>query len=216
VSTNWAACRAAARDQRTSPAVASARISELEKHLGVRLFNRTTRNLQPTENWGRIFYEGALGILRPSEEAEGAVADVPRRTRAGCCSWRRRWAWGGGSSRRMCRRSRRCLYPMIDLRLRLSDRIIDVTAEGLDMAFHLGVLDDSNAEGADDRRLPAAAVRCTRLCRAARDAGRRRGAGARPARLPEPAVSGRQGVSVDLADPGRPAAVRNHRAVRIR
>ena len=32
---------AAARDQRTSPAVASARISELEKHLGVRLFNRT-------------------------------------------------------------------------------------------------------------------------------------------------------------------------------
>ncbi len=39
---------AAARDQRTSPAVASARISELEKHLGVRLFSRTTRSLQPT------------------------------------------------------------------------------------------------------------------------------------------------------------------------
>ena len=37
---------AAARDQRTSPAVASSRISELEKHLGVRLFNRTTRSLQ--------------------------------------------------------------------------------------------------------------------------------------------------------------------------
>ncbi len=48
---------AAARDQRTSPAVASARMSELEKHLGVRLFNRTTRSLQPTEN-GRLFYEG--------------------------------------------------------------------------------------------------------------------------------------------------------------
>ena len=45
---------AAARDQRTSPAVASSRISELEKHLGVRLFNRTTRSLQPTEN-GRLF-----------------------------------------------------------------------------------------------------------------------------------------------------------------
>ena len=51
---NWASMSAAARDQRTSPAVASARISELEKHLGVRLFNRTTRSLQPTEN-GRIF-----------------------------------------------------------------------------------------------------------------------------------------------------------------
>ena len=47
------------------------------------------------------------------------------------------WASGGGSSRRMCRRSR-TLYPQIDVRLRLSDRVIDVTAEGLDVAFHLG------------------------------------------------------------------------------
>ena len=36
---------AAARDQRTSPAVASSRIADLEGHLGVRLFNRTTRTL---------------------------------------------------------------------------------------------------------------------------------------------------------------------------
>jgi DNA-binding transcriptional LysR family regulator len=35
------------------------------------------------------------------------------------------------------------LYPQIDVRLRLSDRVIDVTAEGLDVAFHLGVLEDS-------------------------------------------------------------------------
>jgi DNA-binding transcriptional LysR family regulator len=33
--------------------------------------------------------------------------------------------------------------PEIELRLRLSDRGIDVTAEGLDMAFHLGTLEDS-------------------------------------------------------------------------
>jgi len=48
---------AAARDQRTSPAVASSRISELEKHLGTRLFNRTTRALHPTEN-GKVFLSG--------------------------------------------------------------------------------------------------------------------------------------------------------------
>ena len=35
------------------------------------------------------------------------------------------------------------LYPQIDVRLRLSDRSIDVIAEGLDVAFHLGLLDDS-------------------------------------------------------------------------
>jgi len=34
-------------------------------------------------------------------------------------------------------------YPLIDLRLRLSDRIIDVTAEGLDAVLHLGRPDDS-------------------------------------------------------------------------
>jgi DNA-binding transcriptional LysR family regulator len=34
-------------------------------------------------------------------------------------------------------------YPLIDVRLRLSDRVIDLTAEGLDVAFHLGILEDS-------------------------------------------------------------------------
>lgn len=71
---------AAARDQRTSPAVASARILELEKHLGVRLFNRTTRSLQPTEG-GRLFYDGARRILETIEEAEAAVADATRNPR---------------------------------------------------------------------------------------------------------------------------------------
>ena len=36
------------------------------------------------------------------------------------------------------------LYPEIDVRLRLSDRRIDMTAEALDMAFVLGTLEDSN------------------------------------------------------------------------
>ncbi len=59
---------AAGRDQRISAAVASARIAELERHLGVRLFNRTTRSLQPTEQ-GSLFYKGALKILETIAEA---------------------------------------------------------------------------------------------------------------------------------------------------
>ena len=53
---------AAGRDMRISPAVASNRIKELEKHLGVRLFNRTTRQLMPTEH-GTVFYNGAKQVL---------------------------------------------------------------------------------------------------------------------------------------------------------
>lgn len=131
---------AAARDQRTSPAVASARISELEKHLGVRLFNRTTRSLQPTEN-GRIFYDGARRVLESIDEAEAAVMDVTQNPRGTICV-----AAPLGIGRRLIAPwvpAFKELYPQIDLRLRLSDRNIDVTAEGLDIAFHLGLLEDS-------------------------------------------------------------------------
>lgn len=131
---------AAARDQRTSPAVASARISDLEKHLGVRLFNRTTRSLQPTEN-GRIFYEGARAVLEAIDQAEAAVVDVTQNPRGTIFV-----AAPLGIGRRFIAPhvpAFKDAYPQIELRLRLSDRNVDVTAEGLDIAFHLGQLDDS-------------------------------------------------------------------------
>ena len=131
---------AAARDQRTSPAVASARISELEKHLGVRLFNRTTRSLQATEN-GRIFYDGARKILDAIDEAEAAVMDVTQNPRGTIFV-----AAPLGIGRRLIAPhvpAFKDLYPQIDVRLRLSDRSIDVVSEGIDVAFHLGLLDDS-------------------------------------------------------------------------
>lgn len=130
----------AARDQRTSPAVASARISELEKHLGVRLFSRTTRSLQPTEN-GRIFYDGAKKVLDAIDEAEAAVMDVTQNPRGTI-----HVAAPLGIGRRFIAPQVPLFkdgYPQIDVRLRLSDRSIDVTAEGLDVAFHLGILEDS-------------------------------------------------------------------------
>ena len=131
---------AAARDQRTSPAVASARISDLEKHLGVRLFNRTTRSLQATEN-GRIFFDGAKRILESIDEAEAAVMDVTQNPRGTIFV-----AAPLGIGRRLIGPNVpafKDLYPQIEVRLRLSDRSIDVVAEGIDVAFHLGILEDS-------------------------------------------------------------------------
>lgn len=131
---------AAARDQRTSPAVASARISELEKHLGVRLFSRTTRSLQPTEN-GRIFYDGARRVLEAIDDAEAAVMDVTQNPRGTIFV-----AAPLGIGRRLIAPrvpAFKDQYPQIDVRLRLSDRGIDVVTEGIDVAFHLGLLDDS-------------------------------------------------------------------------
>jgi DNA-binding transcriptional LysR family regulator len=131
---------AAARDQRTSAAVASSRIAELERHLGVRLFNRTTRSLQPTE-MGRIFHDGARKVLDAIAEAEAAVMDTAQTPRgtlfvaAPLGVGRRFIAPHVPDFRDQC--------PQVDIRLRLSDRNVDLTAEGLDVAFHLGMLDDS-------------------------------------------------------------------------
>lgn len=132
---------AAGRDQRISAAVASARIAELERHLGVRLFNRTTRSLQPTEH-GTIFYKGAQKILDTIDEAEAAVADIARNPRGSL-----HVAAPLGIGKRLIARlipTFNDLYPEIDVRLRLSDRRVDITAEALDMVFVLGALEDSN------------------------------------------------------------------------
>ncbi len=132
---------AAARDQRTSPAVASARIAEMEKHLGVRLFNRTTRSLHPTES-GRLFYDGALKVLEAIDVAEAAVVSATQSPRGTVFV-----AAPLGIGRRFIAPAVPAFkdaYPQIDVRLRLSDRLIDVAGEGLDVAFHLGILEDSS------------------------------------------------------------------------
>ena len=201
---------AAGRDQRISAAVASARIAELERHLGVRLFNRTTRSLQPTEQ-GAIFYKGAQKILETIEEAEAAVADVSQNPRGSL-----HVAAPLGIGKRLIAPlipAFKDLYPEIDVRLRLSDRRIDITAEGLDMAFVLGTLEDSNLRVRPIADCPPRARRRARL-------PRRPPAPARPAQdlidqrhacLLHRYPGAREFVWT-LADPRRPAALRGRRA----
>ncbi len=132
---------AAARDQRVSPAVASSRIAELENHLGVRLFNRTTRSLQATEQ-GRLFYDGANAVLAAIDAAEATVAEHTQSPKGSIYI-----AAPLGLGRRFIAPAVpefKVKYPEIDVRLRLSDRSIDLTEEGLDIAFFLGVPEDSS------------------------------------------------------------------------
>ena len=132
---------AAGRDMRISPAVASNRIKELEKHLGVRLFNRTTRQLTTTEH-GAVFYNGAKQVLDAVIEAEAAVSALsgqPRgtiRVTAPLGLGRRFIASGIPDFRDK--------YPEIEVRLRLSDHDVDLMKEGIDVAFRLGLLEDSS------------------------------------------------------------------------
>lgn len=129
------------RDLRLTPAVASKRIKELETHLGVRLFNRTTRSLSPTEV-GKVFYDEARTVLAALDTAETRVAnfsDTPRgviRVTA---------PLGAG---------RRIIAPLVPefvdkypetrVQMRLSDRKVDILADHLDVAFFVGTPSDSN------------------------------------------------------------------------
>jgi LysR family transcriptional activator of dmlA len=131
---------AAGRDMRISAAVASSRISELEKHLGVRLFNRTTRSLKSTEH-GNLFYKGAIKILDTIDEVEGAIADITSNPKGTIFA-----SAPLGIGKKLIAPLVPLFkqkYPDVNIRLRLSDRKVDITNEGLDAAFILGELTDS-------------------------------------------------------------------------
>ncbi|RMD94624.1 MAG: LysR family transcriptional regulator [Alphaproteobacteria bacterium] len=148
---------AAGRDLRISPAVTSARIAQLEEHLGVRLFQRTTRRLAPTEQ-GRVFYRGACEILEAVAAAEAQVVEITENPRGPL-----HVAAPLGLGRRLIAPlvpEFLDRYPEVTVRLRLSDRRLDLTAEGLDLAFFLGKPEDSNLRIrniADCRRILCAA-----------------------------------------------------------
>ncbi|MFW2589358.1 LysR family transcriptional regulator [Sagittula sp. SSi028] len=132
---------AAGRDLRISAAVTSSRISQLEDRLGVRLFQRTTRSLSATEH-GESFYRGATAILEAVEDAEAQITNVTEHLRGSLYV-----AAPLGVGRRLIAPQVPDFladYPDVSVRLRLSDRKVDLTTEGLDLAFFLGQPEDSN------------------------------------------------------------------------
>jgi DNA-binding transcriptional LysR family regulator len=66
---------AAGRNLNLSAAAASHRIPQLERRLGARLLNRTSRSLPPTEAGAR-FYEHACEVLDAVERAKSGVAEL--------------------------------------------------------------------------------------------------------------------------------------------
>jgi len=132
---------AAGQAHRLTPAVASNRIKELENRLGVRLFNRTTRKLAPTQI-GTLFYEYATNVVGALDEAEAVVAGFSKKPKGAI-----KVTAPLGLGRKVIAPlvpDFNDLHPEIEVRLRLSDRKVDIFGEGVDVAFVLGNLQDSN------------------------------------------------------------------------
>ncbi|MBS7544089.1 LysR family transcriptional regulator [Ancylobacter oerskovii] len=131
---------AGGRDLRLTPAAASNRIKDLEARFGVRLLNRTTRKLAPTEI-GAVLYDNARKVIAALDETEATVASY-----AGTPQGVLRVVAPLGVGRRLIAPLvlRFCgEHPEIQIRLRLSDRVVNIVEEGVDVAFFLGQLEDS-------------------------------------------------------------------------
>ena len=126
---------AVARAEQITQSTVSKIIAALEKNLGVRLIERTTTSLTPTEE-GRRFYQRCRLLI---EEYVDAVADVRGQTQqlAGALSVN---APLGLGELRLNALAVEFLasHPRIELEFILNDRMVDLDEEGVDLAIRLG------------------------------------------------------------------------------
>lgn len=132
---------AAAVELDQSLPVVSRRLARLEDRLGVRLINRTTRQLSLTDE-GAAFHLRCSRILHDIEEAEAEVTKG-REVAVGLLRISSTFAFAR-------RRLARLLYefeaqhPGLRVHLDASDRIVNLIDEGFDIAVRFGPLSDSS------------------------------------------------------------------------
>ena len=132
---------AAAMRLGVSKQLVSRRISELEARLGVQLVVRTTRRLTLTD-LGRDYVERARRVLAEAEAADLAMIghhETPR----GRLRLSAPVSFGTMHLSPLVAGFLQ-LHPAIEVELDLSDRTVDLVAEGYDMAVRIGVLADSS------------------------------------------------------------------------
>ena len=130
----------AARRAGVSKSVLSDRLAELERSLGARLLQRTTRKVTLTED-GAAFLERARRILRETEDAAAELAER-RGTLAGPLRLSAPVSFGSlhlGPALYPFLRAN----PAIELSLELDDRFIDVASEGFDAVIRHGPVRDN-------------------------------------------------------------------------
>ena len=147
---------AAAPQLSLTPSAVSKLVTRLEERLGVRLFNRTTRQLGLTED-GEAFYRDASRIVREIEEAESAIGRRGKSAR-GVLKITTSLAFGTHQILPLVPEFLD-LHPAIELDLSFTDRVVDLVQEGFDVAFRIGRLADSSFVArkiGEDRRVVVA------------------------------------------------------------
>jgi DNA-binding transcriptional LysR family regulator len=118
----------------------SRRVGELEQHLGVRLLQRTTRVVRPTDA-GLDYYRRCVKILADLEEANQLVRQ-DQATPSGKLRVQLPIEFGMHVLGRFLIEFVR-LHPEVSVELELSNRQADMIEEQLDLAIRIGAMPDS-------------------------------------------------------------------------
>ncbi|HEV7813900.1 MAG TPA: LysR substrate-binding domain-containing protein [Janthinobacterium sp.] len=145
-----------AQEMAVKTSTVSRYVSELEKDLGIALFNRSTRGLVLTEG-GRVFRERAAAALQVLEEARQAASSLNSRPQ-GLLRVTMPSAFGRRHIVPQLPAFMR-LYPEIAVDAVLSDDTLNIIDAGIDVAVRIGALPDSLLMGkavAPQRRIACA------------------------------------------------------------
>ncbi|WP_374601105.1 LysR family transcriptional regulator [Niveibacterium sp.] len=131
----------AARIEGVTPAVISRRLDGLEQRLGVKLLLRSTRRVSLTFE-GAAFFEDAQRILVELADSEAAVSLGGIKASGHI----RISAPAGFGRRHVAPLVTQFVeeHPEVSVRLDLSDRMVDLQNEGVDLAIRIGELNDSS------------------------------------------------------------------------
>jgi DNA-binding transcriptional LysR family regulator len=131
---------AAAQRLGMSPTMVTNHVQALEKRMGVRLLNRTTRKMSVTDV-GRAYYQRCARILAELDEAEQAASalhDTPRGTlRVHCNTHFVRFIAPLVSEFLVSN-------PEVSVDLRTGERLADLVEEGFDLAIHMTPSSDTS------------------------------------------------------------------------
>lgn len=131
---------AAARKLGRSKSSISKHVSALEAHLGVRLLNRTTRQLSLTEA-GAIFHDQAMRVVAEADAAEALVTELHTEPR-GLLKVNAPVDFGRDHLAPVLPAFLKD-HPAISIDLTLNDRYVDLVEEGFDLAVRIAQLQDS-------------------------------------------------------------------------
>lgn len=131
----------AAETLQVATSAVSRRIKELESRLGTQLLQRTTRQMRLTAA-GETFHARAVAILQALEEAEAEAGSQNRRLH-GPLRIAVPLAFGRSHLTPILVEFARA-HPGLELDVDFSDRLVDLVAEGHDLAVRIGNLRDSS------------------------------------------------------------------------